>query len=45
MCNVWFGWQVDELQNTMEDEQKSLVDEIRTAVEDQRNTTEPMSVD
>ncbi|CAN6889099.1 unnamed protein product [Brassica oleracea var. botrytis] len=36
---------VDELQNTMEDEQKSLVDEIRTAVEDQRNTTEPMSVD
>ncbi|KAJ4892749.1 THO complex subunit 7B [Raphanus sativus] len=36
---------VDELQNTMEDEQKSLVDEIRTAVEDQRNIAEPMSVD
>ncbi|XP_010504178.1 PREDICTED: THO complex subunit 7B [Camelina sativa] len=36
---------VDELQNTMEDEQKSLVDEIRTALDDQRNVTEPMSVD
>lgn len=36
---------MDELQNTMEDEQKSLVDEIRTALEDQRNITDAMSVD
>lgn len=36
---------MDELQNTMEDEQKSLVDEIRSASEDQRNITDAMSVD
>lgn len=36
---------MDELQNTMEDEQKSLVDEIRTGLDDQRNITEAMCVD
>lgn len=32
--SFFFGFQVDELQNTIEEEQRSLVEEIRNVVDD-----------
>ena len=51
MSGVWFHLasfnvpfsQVDELQNTIEEEQKSLAEELRLAMEEHKNSLEDAS--